>query len=798
MHTVLTYEQTTRLSVASLEKSQHPTQLASAPTARRFDDVLIAVHGIGAQQRSSTVRSVATRLADSKALRGNGSSEYSPVAPQPLGYFHSEVKDMTSVSPLDDLDSLQHSDLASIGFAEVFWADIPQDVVKEGRTLEETKAWARTVVARARSLCRHAEARGGSDLLPPDFNLAAEVLEEIIDTVYVLQNLIYIAEKAGVVRFDLRKVLEEYLGDVQIVTEFGYYRKDIIGRFHRAMESICETCTRSNPNVRLHIVAHSEGTVVSFLGLLHAMSKQRVVPIEPPKQLKADLVPLENFPKWLTHVKGFMTLGSPIDKHLLLWPRLWRDLKPELANELLGKEPIRWRNYYDFGDPVGFNLDTARLWLKQAKKCSAFQFEPEHDFGFARYLLPGQAHNEYWYDCDVFEHFITNVVKPETDDKEKKRKPESRVYVLIVSPLLPYLLSFLLLGIGIFIVHKAVQIYTHPSFDALQRFVRFNQLGIKPSHIASGGDLVLTALGITCLVAGTTMLARLPSLAVGRRWFPARKKPNGNSGGSNPSVAASEGDANSKRAHPASTNRILRFLIAPFWFLTGVAAFLLGSALYLRIVPIEAQMEINSPFESFPNFVGNTSPLLTLPLFAFIGGLIALVVLSLGFSDSDRQKRWPFRGMRPLILLGALALGAVVFFQLRPKNFDQFNVPPKYSRNFTDEQRQSIQQSGLTSEELGQVIDNKKKEWFETLQKVQPVLVTQRPLWPVILASLAFLYLWWLATLVFDLAFVWHRYIRNSVSNERLFAWNDYGLEKDKEEKAPWWKRAVAWPTRRA
>jgi len=41
-------------------------------------------------------------------------------------------------------------------------------------------------------------------------------------------------------------------------------------------------------------------------------------------------------------------------------------------------------------------------------------------------------------------------------------------------------------------------------------------------------------------------------------------------------------------------------------------------------------------------------------------------------------------------------------------------------------------------------------------------------LWPVFLATAFFLYLWWLVALVFDLVFVWHRYIRNSKKNFKV------------------------------
>jgi hypothetical protein len=38
------------------------------------------------------------------------------------------------------------------------------------------------------------------------------------------------------------------------------------------------------------------------------------------------------------------------------------------------------------------------------------------------------------------------------------------------------------------------------------------------------------------------------------------------------------------------------------------------------------------------------------------------------------------------------------------------------------------------------------------------------PLLPLVLGCLAFFYLWWLAVLLFDLVFVWHRYVRYSVA----------------------------------
>jgi hypothetical protein len=46
--------------------------------------------------------------------------------------------------------------------------------------------------------------------------------------------------------------------------------------------------------------------------------------------------------------------------------------------------------------------------------------------------------------------------------------------------------------------------------------------------------------------------------------------------------------------------------------------------------------------------------------------------------------------------------------------------------------------------------------------------------WPVVVGGAMFLYLWWLGILVFDLTFIWHRYIRRSVAVETLLQWRGH------------------------
>lgn len=740
--------------------------MSNGSSSPKFKDVIIAVHGIGQQSRYSTVRSVATRLAASKTLLAGSPAPARPVAPQPLGYFHSEVREITSVTLLDDAAFLGNTALAATGFAEVFWADIPEKVVKEGSTLEETKAWARTVVARAQALWireRQSEVvKEGSTqeekcarrrVVPPDFGLAAEVLDEILETVYVLENLLFLADKAGMFKFDITQVLEDFLGDVQIVTEFADYRTDIVVRFHQAMADIYEEQRRNgNDEVRLHIVAHSEGTVVSFLGLLQAMSGQKYTTPASPN----DRPLLENtgrIPDWLKHVHGYMTIGSPIDKHLLLWPRLWNTLDPSLADAVLPTGQIQWRNYYDYGDPVGFELDTARRWL-DIHKSKAFQFcgcpEHQHDVGFARYLLPGKAHTDYWNDPDVFEHFVDDVIRiPEKGDSPAKR-PADKPAIVLLSPALPYVFSAAVLIIGVYLLCKAVANFIYPD-DPLTKYYLITAIGVEPTPGMSRGALFLNTLGIAGLIAGTTLFTRFPRLAAGWRWKFA-----------------------------------------------GAVAFVTGCVLYAALVSGPSQREIGYIFLLLVERLGIGSPITVTDKATILNTVIAttgivLVALAVGFlgfwvtrrgkqGDEDRRQRWILKGMRPLILCGACAVALFVGSQLYPQDFGlDSKLTADEAKALTKEQRDIIKAAGFDRKELDQLFKAKPGR-LERIARVKPFLTKRPPVWPVLLAAAGFLYLWWLATLIFDLAFVWHRYVRRSVANQRLREWGPQELRRSGDD----------------
>jgi hypothetical protein len=448
--------------------TNHEFKIVPTPEDLKITRLVVAVHGIGSQYRYSTVQAVAGRFA----------AYCRKPMTLPLGAFHPAKLITKPDSPelgayLFEPPKDFENDFSGFGFAEVFWADIPERAADSNNTTEESKAWARTIVDRVRALDE--SSAGKSNLI--DYKKAGAVVEEMIDTIKILENLLFIAQKAGIFDFKLGQLLTDFLGDVQIVADFKDYGGDVFRRFEDTMGHLIRRMTNVE---EIYIVAYSEGTVVSLKGLLMALAAKE-----------------DKYNKWVDKVRGYMTIGSPLNKHIVMWPSLWKGLKPD--DSRTRSEPILWRNYYDFGDPVGFDLEITREWLaangwlpKDPAKEEArfFRFTSEDDYGFTRYPFPGKAHNDYWQDPDVFGHFIKEVVLGK--GKKKEPKPASIWWVVFVSRVVPYLLCFALLAGGTYVLYKT--------------FVTV--LGLNENL----WQMVRNVLGISCLLAGITLLSRMPRL----------------------------------------------------------------------------------------------------------------------------------------------------------------------------------------------------------------------------------------------------------------------------------------------
>lgn len=411
-----------------------------------MNKIFVGVHGIGDQTECETIQTIIERV-----------TAYQGCAMHiPLGKISSAIiANGVYVCP----DQSAPGD--SMGFTEVYWANIPRIVVKQGYVLEETTRWAGSLVEKFNRQYKN-------PLAPADKEALSSILPEVIDSVRVLKRLSQVAEWAFKFKFDLKGLLDSYLGDVQFVTEFDQKRQEILSKFHKTMSAAFE----KNVEADIYIIAHSEGTVIAFLGLLEALSSKVGAP-------------------WLKQVKGFMTIGSPIDKHLILWPEMWDGL-----NKLWpGGVNIAWHNYYDYGDPVGFELDTARTWLGGN---SPFTFNKERDKGFARYLMPGKAHIDYWQDEALFGDYLQNVGLARTSDASAMPKLRNRSLAGWFSSLLPYLLSFGFLWSGVFIFYNTIIACIAEDVGAI--------------------TMLWDALAFSALLTGIGVAARIPRFVRDIRW----------------------------------------------------------------------------------------------------------------------------------------------------------------------------------------------------------------------------------------------------------------------------------------
>jgi hypothetical protein len=629
-----------------------------------MDKIVVAIHGVGPVLRSDAIRATVHRF---------GTRGAPPLPKFPLGHFN--IGGFAEVC-VSRLDVPVNDPLARIGFAEIYWADVLRGLVKRNDTMEESKAWGETVVGRAQFLYKQVQQQADSEdrkaqLEPRDFSMAAGVCDELIESVAVMEALLFLPTKAGLLKFDLPDLLRDYYGSVQLVADFQYYRQIILFRFHSAMREIIRRFHRENPSYagdpEIYIVAHSEGSVIAFIAILEALSHRRLsAPGQHHRTIPTD---------WIVCVRGFMTIGSPIDKHILLWPDLWepmelasRDCQRQDVNapvEMIGRpgdealtlpSPIKWRNYYDYGDPVGFELNTARKYLRE-HACGAFQFSGDDDFGFSRYWLPGKAHVDYWKDDAVFDHFIDHVVlpgkrsrsapqarsKPQAPSAGKVPPPPNKPGVGFISTAIPYVICYLLQAFAVFLLFKTVL----ASLPGLRDYPPVTR------------SVLLLAL----LLMGVTVAGRLPRLI---------------------------------------KTRGLR------WRALALAVYLCGAVPCVFFLPSSVSGFLDEPLAEAFAFTGT--------LRHFAGSLTLVLIagaVSLTGWFAPLKPRW---GRWLLVGSGTLLLAVAIIWRV-------ISAPDTAA------------------------------------------------IWPLVLAAFFFIYLWLLAVMMFDLAFIWHRYIRHSVALEVMRDW---------------------------
>jgi hypothetical protein len=338
--------------------------------ARNFYKHIVVVHGIGEEQLNETGVNFMNELC--RALPSGGDRK--------LTVVNLVTRDTPLLVPGKSVPAYvvftNAGDHYYIGFSEVYWQPVTKGYLAshQNRLPVPVFTWAHSINSRIRGGKRAGQSLSG-------WREAIDNLETLLG---LLDKLATISRKTKL----FSRIMCDFLGDVQMYAEVDPIHNTVNDVFRDALNDIADTRRKIGVGFNsseIYIVAHSEGTVVSWKSLMLARSAAVT-------------------PAWLDEIKGFVTLGSPIDKHHLFWgeQNFPRDIKTPQTSK------IRWWNFWDYSDPVGHSLDSIFPKPDAAKN---HQFERVFDAGFARYPIPGVAHVDYWKDANIYHRIIQEVMQ---------------------------------------------------------------------------------------------------------------------------------------------------------------------------------------------------------------------------------------------------------------------------------------------------------------------------------------------------------------------------------------------------
>lgn len=304
-------------------------------------------------------------------------------------------------------------------FVDMFWADLlDADAAHSSLPIGQ---WTETVIARNEKKRASDEASGDEASVKSRSWLIK--LLHIINEVILFVNSFLSFKGKGIQDV----VFNKYLSDVQLYGEHLNVRGRAVSRFHRMMERIYEWHVKgeeekgTNRNPRFIFLAHSLGTVLTMDSLCYAHVDHQKNPMPFPSYHEtSDGKKIEYNYDWAKYAHTLITLGSPIDKYIVLWWQNYDYLKDPGLYTKRGNR-ILHINYTDEQDPVGHKLDKFRATaaydaLFLAKNC-------ERQEVFKRYGIPGKAHIDYWEDQQLTDNLLTNITNPDYNQEDETFLP---------------------------------------------------------------------------------------------------------------------------------------------------------------------------------------------------------------------------------------------------------------------------------------------------------------------------------------------------------------------------------------
>ncbi len=399
---------------------------------------ILLVHGMGEQKWFQTLDQIATNFYQALKDQYGANACRQVLVKEEALYLADEA--VWREAPVR-LRWRQKNDEYEAIFREVYWADL--DEPENGLRFLRFVFWGLTVAAAKKyeqsKTLRPPSAYG---MRPPTATGWLEGIRVRIELFVVSMTFLILLLSVGVIHWIIRRVLQigvlgrvmrilyDYLGDIKLYQD-EYLRRDRIETVgERSRVTIRTRMVAALARMALdsqideyYIVAHSLGTVVAFNGLMETgaalpnyltqemweavraagLNEQLSQPVGSPQMPERPLWlgPRDgiNRSKFFAKLKGFLTLGSPLDKFAAVWPR----------TVPINCEPIprgiEWHNVADAQDIVGAELD---LFGDDRRDCPDGNpaFSPSapfmvgglslHNHTWADQLWFFKAHTSYW------------------------------------------------------------------------------------------------------------------------------------------------------------------------------------------------------------------------------------------------------------------------------------------------------------------------------------------------------------------------------------------------------------------
>jgi len=362
---------------------------------RRFG--VLVVHGIGDQKQFQALEEVARNLF--RALARNPS--HRPHM-QVLGgdqVARRSKEETWREAPVLLRWTTHGSEVVELSFREVFWADLDPEM--SWRKWLRLAWWALSMPgvrvfgpgdgtegSQEDNLSRHGLRRprrlSGRELLQARLELFA--IAWVLCPVFVflsgMQRIVL--RRVGLEFENFDRLLYDYLGDVMLYQDWLPMTDRVEGFGEKARVAIrrrmVRALTRAGSEVErgtlhgFYVFAHSLGTVAAFNGLMESSlalpnylteEEWNAVPAWLKTQASSDAPPgqLPARPPWLGPrdaidrrrllggLRGFLTIGSPLDKFASLWPAIVP------INEEPAQPAVPWLNVHDPQDLVAGRID---------------------------------------------------------------------------------------------------------------------------------------------------------------------------------------------------------------------------------------------------------------------------------------------------------------------------------------------------------------------------------------------------------------------------------------------------------